>query len=209
MLPKCVQGLDSEPANDAACNVFAFWLFDPGGRGGGSREPRDPRAGRGGILDNPPAATKGGWRTQAAGAAATGWQYLTSIWQDCLDAFSTDESFSAGALKGLLTNDPSRGGITWLDTRYSTVGGQTVGAHDRSRDARTLKQFVGDAYARVITGTRRVVLGTDWYSDLTQTQQIANTIHEALHVQLGFGDDDLEDWLAKFGFTGPDRSRSI
>jgi hypothetical protein len=54
-----------------------------------------------------------------------------------------------------------------------------------------------------------VVLGTDWYSDLTQTQQIANTIHEALHVQLGFGDDDLEDWLAKFGFTGPDRSRSI
>jgi hypothetical protein len=66
---------------------------------------------------------------------------------------------------------------------------------------RLLDEVVGGAYAKVIPGTSIVAVGADYYTDLTQTQQIGVAMHEALHIFLDVGDSGLAQWLGKFGFT--------
>lgn len=55
------------------------------------------------------------------------------------------------------------------------------------------------------TSTRHVFLNSDWYTNNTPAQQIASTIHEALHVQMNMDDAELQGWLSNFGFKDTDR----
>ena len=154
-------------------------------RGGGDRTPYN----------------KGGWYTDPVGAAKTGWQYLKSIWKDCLGQFSAGRGFSADELQTLLTADSSAGGAAWWDTRKSDVGSRTVDSIAHNGDPTSLRAFVGSANAMVVRSTRNVVLGINWYTDLTQTDQIATTIHESLHILLDIGDADLRGWLLEANTT--------
>jgi len=140
--------------------------------------------------------SKGGWDTDPAGAAKTGWQYLTSIWSDCLGFFEQDDRFDKDGFRKLLT-----GGITWFDTRNSTVANRTVGSVVGNGDPTKLISAVGPANAVVLGDfSRNVALGVNYFSDLTQTEQIALMIHEALHVQMKMYDPDLKGLLKNFGF---------
>ena len=141
-------------------------------------------------------SNRGGWDTDPAAAAKVGWQYLTSIWKDCLDAFNRGAGFEQSDFKALLQN-----GINWHDTRNSRVGSRTVHSVVGNGDQTTLKQAVGASNAVVLGDfTPNVALGVNYFTDNTQTQQIAVTIHEALHVQMKMGDSELMGWLSDFGF---------
>jgi hypothetical protein len=74
----------------------------------------------------------------------------------------------------------------------------------RNGDRKNLRQAVGYSDARVLGNhAPHVVLGQNWFRNNTQTQQVASTIHEALHIQMRMGDVDLKGWLAtNFGFKG-------
>jgi RHS repeat-associated protein len=164
---------------------------------GDTRYPRGaPYSGE--YVQTPP-PNKGGWETDPASAAKVGWQYLTSIWGDCLDLFSKDQRFDRGRFEKLLS-----GGANWWDTRKSDVGRRTVDSVASNGDPTTLSKYVAGNVARVINGTNHVVLSIDWFTDLTQTQQVANTIHEALHIELNFDDAELQGWLMNFGFKDVD-----
>ena len=45
-----------------------------------------------------------------------------------------------------------------------------------------------------------MAVGSNYFTDNTQTEQIAIAVHEALHVALGFNDAQLAGWLINFGF---------
>lgn len=45
-----------------------------------------------------------------------------------------------------------------------------------------------------------VVLGANYFTDNTQTEQVAIAVHEALHMALGFDDGQLAGWLTNFAF---------
>jgi hypothetical protein len=169
------------PSPDDA--IARFDRVTPGGGGGGGGNP----------------SNKGGWKTDPKVAARTGWQYLTSIWKDCLDFFNRDARFDADNFAGLLTDPES--GITWYDTRDKATGDRTVDSILHNGDGRTLSDLVGSRYGVVLAKlARHVALGQNWFQDYTQTQQVAGTIHEALHIQMGMGDDELKGWLRNFGF---------
>jgi hypothetical protein len=53
----------------------------------------------------------------------------------------------------------------------------------------------------VISGTSSVALARDFFTDYTQTEQVATTVHEALHIQLRMGDRDLQGLLMNWGFV--------
>jgi len=92
-------------------------------------------------------------------------------------------------------------GITWLDARNSSVGATTVDSYAHNGDTRTLSQlFTYGASAVVLPGTTYVVVGSNYFTDNTQTQQIAIAIHEALHITLKLDDGELAGWLVNFGF---------
>jgi RHS repeat-associated protein len=154
-------------------------------------------------------ANKGGWSTNPAGAAKTGWQYLTSIWKDCLDYFSKDARFSTSNFQKLLSNGTNNsgsgsGGIGWWDTRSASIGNRTVGSIANNGNPSTLTQYLGSqgsgVTAAVLVPSKNVALSQDFFTNLTQTQQIAATIHEALHLQFGLGDTDLQGLLMNWGF---------
>jgi RHS repeat-associated protein len=191
LMPKCVTGATAEPFDDSGCMMWILWL---------NKSINEPGTPAGDRLDHGAPDRQGGRNTSPLVAAATGWQYLTSIWSDCLGLFSQDARFSTSKLKGLLTNTSSQGGITWWDTRYSTVANQTVGSVTNTGNRTMLKDFVGDASAKVIPGTSNVVLGLTWHTEETQTQQVATSIHEALHVLFNQSDSWLKGWLMNFGF---------
>ena len=153
-------------------------------------------------LPPPVTQTKGGWNTDPNGAAKTGWQYLTSIWGGCLSDFKQIADFSASQFQQLLTAGNMNGGIVFWDTRYAAIASRTVYSviHSGSTTV-TLQQYVGDADADTLSGTNNVILGINFFTDLTQTQQIAAAIHEALHVELDIGDATLKQDLAAFGFV--------
>jgi hypothetical protein len=138
---------------------------------------------------------KGGWNTNPRGAGRTAWQYLTSIWKDCLEHFNKDNRFDSSHFSYLLNN-----GIIWYDTRGSD-GKRTVGSVVGNGDPTTLKESVGSSNAVVLGDfTRNVALGSNYFQDNTQTQQIATAIHEALHIQMRMDDSTLKGWLSNFGF---------
>ncbi len=78
-----------------------------------------------------------------------------------------------------------------------------MACHSTDEDGR------GTPDAQTIPGTNTVVLGPDYFTNETQTQQIAVMIHEALHVALGFDDSQLAGWLENFGFTPSSNSGQI
>jgi hypothetical protein len=176
-------------------------MLEPGGGGGGGGAPglasRAENEGGGGGLANP--RNKGGWNTDPFVAAKTGWQYLTSIWKDCLKFFRSDARFDENNFAGLLTDRDN--GIKWYDLRDKATAERTVDSILHNNDPRTLREVVGSRYAFVLGDfARHVALGQNWFQDETQTQQVANTIHEALHIQMRLGDQELKGWLANFGF---------
>lgn len=71
-------------------------------------------------------------------------------------------------------------------------------------DTRSLKQAVG-TYASVLGDyTPNVALSVNYFSDLTQTEQVANAIHEALHIEVKMDDPGLKGWLQTLGFKHTD-----
>ena len=56
-----------------------------------------PPSGGSGAPSPPP--NKGGYSTNPATTGPTAWQYLTSIWGGCLDAFKGDASFDAAGFE--------------------------------------------------------------------------------------------------------------
>lgn len=68
-----------------------------------------------------------------------------------------------------------------------------------------LSSFLGSASAQTILGTNYVVIGQNYFTDNTQTEQVAIAIHEALHMTLGFDDTRLKQWLMNFGFNPTER----
>ena len=160
--------------------------------------PDMPDNGEGGGSNDPP--NKGGWWTDPKGVGNTGWQYLSSIWSDCLSAFKTGARFSATTFETLLKSQ-----IRWLDARESNIADTTVDSYSHSGDMHKLGDYLsGSASAVALMGSSYVALGRMYFSNETQTQQIAGAIHEALHLHLGMDDGQLAGWLSKFGFRPSD-----
>jgi len=159
------------------------------------------------VQSGVPRETKGGWNTDPVGAAKTGWQYLESIWKNCLDGFRSDKDFNVERFSTLLTQE-----IRWWDLRDLNVAAMTVGDLLGSADSRTLREYTGSLEASVVRNERvysvNVTLNIDWFSNNTQTQQVASTIHEALHVYLRRDDDQLTEWLSKRGYSPQANSTS-
>ena len=140
---------------------------------------------------------KGGYYTSPGNAAKTAWQYLNSNWSNCLSDFSQDARFNAAAFQQLLN-----GGITWVSDRNGVLNDVSINQVAHNGDLSPIGSlFTGGADAATIPGTHTVILGPDYFTNETQTQQIAVMIHEALHVALGFNDSQLAGWLQNFGFT--------
>jgi RHS repeat-associated protein len=155
------------------------------------------------------AGSKGGLRTDPTGTGRTAWQYLHSVWGNCLDDFKQDARFDAGAFDKLLTGTDDKNGIQWLDSRDPGLGSRTVDSFAHNGDTRRLSDVVaGGDSAVTIPGTQIVILGSNYFTDNTQTEQIAIAVHEALHMALGFDDGQLAGWLGNFGFktSGPNWS---
>jgi RHS repeat-associated protein len=165
----------------AGLNPFSLW--QSGGRPG-------------------PVQNKGGVHTSPAAAAKVAWQYLNSVWQDCLNDFEQIQGFNATTFQSLLSNTPANGGITWLNDNDPSVANSTIasygGTNTSTDPISSLFQGGADAYA--LPGTTDVVVGPDYFTNETQTQQIAIAIHEALHVALGQNDVQLYNTLSQFGF---------
>jgi len=213
----------ADPSNPQSWNRFAYVYDDPANfrdrRGlfasiaGGYGDDEDPEEGDAPLptpYPGPPQPARqlpptnlGGWNTNPSGTGKTALQYLTSIWQDCLDDFEQDNRFDTAKFEGLLT-----GGMKFLDTRNQGIANQSVGTYAKSGDTTHLSDFVGSASAQVILGTNWVVLGQDYFTDNTQTEQIGIAVHEALHLLTyswgepfkSGGDDALAGWLENFGF---------
>jgi len=148
--------------------------------------------------------SRGGSSSRPASTGPTAWQYLNSIWSNCLSDFKKDSRFDASAFSGLLNN-----GITWLDARDPSVAARTIDSYTHNGNTETLAEaFAGGASAITLEGSNYVAVGVNYFTDETQTQQIAIAIHEALHiVTYGWGGDfvtnpdgALMGWLENFGF---------
>ena len=103
------------------------------------------------------------------------------------------------------------GGISWWDTRPSAIASLTVGRIVNNGDQRSLAQYLtsqgSNTSTAVLARSPNVALGQNFFTDLTQTQQIAATIHEARHVQFQMGDTSLQGLLMNWGFK-PNNSGS-
>jgi RHS repeat-associated protein len=147
------------------------------------------------------AGSKGGLHTDPTTTGRTAWQYLTSTWGNCLNDFKQDGRFDASSFQKLLQGTDEGNGIQWLDSRSPDLANRTVNEFAHNGDTRKLSQVVaGGDSAVTIPGTHIVVLGANYFTDNTQTEQIAIAVHEALHMALGFDDGQLAGWLGNFGF---------
>lgn len=91
--------------------------------------------------------------------------------------------------------------MNWFDATETSVGEQTTigslkGTDDSTKLAGMFKQ---GANAANIPGTNDVVVGPDYFTNDTQTQQIGIAAHEALHAYLRLNDPDLATWLHQYG----------
>jgi hypothetical protein len=181
------QTVCSGHSDDPYCADEPIYTYYEGGFSGGGSAP---------------ASDKGGTKTIASGTGRTAWQYLKSVWGDCLTDFEKDSRFDLSEFQGLLN-----GGMKFLDTRNSGIAAAPVGNYAGNGDGRSLSTFLNGADAAVILGTNWVVLGPDYYTNLTQTQQVALAIHEALHIEAySWGgafqsdpDGALKNWLTDVG----------
>ena len=158
-----------------------------------------------------PVQNKGGLHTNLAKAAKTAWQYLNSVWQNCLNAFEQIKGFNATTFQNLLTNTPANGGITWLDDTDPSVANSSIGSYGGTNTSTNpiSSLFQTGADAVTLPGTTDVAIGPSYFTNETQTQQIAIAIHEALHVALGQDDNGLYSTLSQFGFTQGSNSGQI
>jgi len=162
--------------------------------------PSDPGGGGSG-------GWKGGLNTDPAGTGKTAWQYLTSVWGNCLNDFNQLSGFNATAFGNLLQT-----GIAWLDTRNPAIASTTVDSYSHNGDTTQLGQLFMNGQGNVavrLLGTADVALGADYFTDETQTEQIAIAIHEALHIATGLGDSALMQALSAFGYKPTGNSQSI
>ena len=149
-------------------------------------------------------ANAGGLHTSPAGTATTAAQYLGSIWKNCADDFSA-VGINVSALESRLSSPANAGGIHWLDATNSSIANTTIGSYEGTGDTTTLGQYfagatgVYGATAATLPGTNYVAVGPDYFTSLTQTQQIAVAIHEALHIQTGLNDSQLMNLLNTLG----------
>ncbi len=140
--------------------------------------------------------TRGGLNTDPKGTGRTAWQYLASIWGDCLSLFGQDARFDGASFRNLLTD-----GIRWLDVRQPQIASRTWDSYAHDGNQITLGEaFTGGASAITIMGTQYVAVGPNYFTDNTQTQQIAIAVHEALHITMNMDDTELGGWLMNFGF---------
>ena len=94
--------------------------------------------------------------------------------------------------------------MTWLDVRNPSIGSATVDSYTQNGDPTKLSDLFGSGTDAVaLRGTSYVAVGPDYFTNETQTQQIAIAIHEALHIHMRFNDPDLAGWLGNFGFNPP------
>jgi hypothetical protein len=81
------------------------------------------------------------------------------------------------------------------------VANSTIGSYNGTNNTQTVgSQFGSGTDAVTIPSSTYVAVGSGYFTNETQTQQIAIAIHETLHVALGLGDGDLEQALQQFGF---------
>jgi RHS repeat-associated protein len=146
---------------------------------------------------------KGGYNTDPSETGKTAWQYLTSIWGTCLDFFKRDSRFDASQFESLLNN-----GMMWLDARSPQIATRTVASYAGNSDMRKIGDlFKFGASAFTLPGTNYIAIGPNYFTDNTQTQQVASAIHEGLHIATGSWlgwedpDADLASWLMNFGFS--------
>ena len=122
--------------------------------------------------------TKGGSQTIPNKAARTAWQYLNNNWSNCLSDFEQSANFNAAKFQQLLN-----GGITWVGDQNGALNNFSINTVAHNGNQNTIGSlFSGGADAATIPGTNVVILGPDYYTNETQTQQVAVMIHEALHV---------------------------
>jgi hypothetical protein len=193
------------PGTVSAGSGFSMYCADASGTGGfgpggGSVDWSATRpyaellpeldGGGGGIFD------RGGSATDPRTTGPTAWQYLTPNWSHCLDIFTSAQGgLSASSLQTLLTSSPASGGVIW-----ATDLTQTVDYYAHNGDTRVVGSFITNgATAGVIPGTHVIAVGADYYTDLTQTEQIAVAIHEVLHMVIPGGDPALARWIQGFG----------
>jgi RHS repeat-associated protein len=191
-LPCTTTVTGSMPGNPPG-SIFGYGSGSVNGKEIPRQEPfgdRPPQGTRRGV------SNKGGLNTNPSSTGATAWQYLASVWGDCLNDFKKDTRFNASAFESLLSGND----IQWLDSRDPSAG-RTVDSYAHNGDKRTLADVVaGGDSAVTIPGTTIVILGANYFTDNTQTEQIGIAVHEALHIALGFNDNDLAGWLTNFGF---------
>ena len=174
---------------DDCDDIFCIDDPDPQAGGGGGQDP-----GHGGGAPS----NKGGLSTNPASTLKTARQYLDTIWSDCLADFSKDARCDGYTFGLILQN------INWL-----APGSASIDSYAHNGDTRPISALVaGGESAATIPGTNYVVVGPDYYTDNTQTEQIAIAVHDALHIMTyswgapfqNGGDAALAGWLANFGF---------
>jgi hypothetical protein len=146
--------------------------------------------------------------TVPSATGSTARQYLSSVWANCLDSFKSDPRFNADAFGTLLA-----GGMKWLNLGDPGIGATPVDVYSHDGDTRPISAlFANGDNAVVLPGTNVVVVSPNYYSDLTQTEQVAVAVHEALHIvtySWGYTTDiDLGEWLMNFGFSPSKRFSS-
>ena len=172
--------------------------------------PRYPGCGKGPTAPKPKPPS--GWNTHPAGTGRTAWQYLTSVWSNCLSDYEQLAGFDASAFQKLLSDD-----MRFLDTRSSGIAARTVDSYTHDGDSTRLGDLFSTGEGNVavaLVGSHFVALGPDYFADQTQTEQIAIAIHEALHMtfQAPSGQDPdayLGGLLSQFGFSATKDSQSI
>jgi RHS repeat-associated protein len=201
----CVGCGDDDEEPDDPCDDDPTMIGCGGGGGAVYGHNPLPAAGGSGGGGTPP--NWGGWATNPAATGSTAWQYLTSIWSKCLNDFKQLPGFNATSFGELLT-----GGMAWLDTRNGAYANMAINAYTNDGNTATLGSLFTSWQGNVavtLTGTHYVALGLDYFTDETQTEQIAVAIHEALHMATGLGDFDLKQALSAFGYTPTKDSQSI
>jgi hypothetical protein len=98
---------------------------DEGNETGQSGRVGPPGEGSSGRAGAPP-PNKGGYFTDPAGTGKTAWQYLTSVWSNCLGYFNQLDGFSGSGFGDLLS-----GGMRWADARGS-AGTRSVDSYSHN-----------------------------------------------------------------------------
>jgi hypothetical protein len=116
--------------------------------------------------------------TNPSTTGVTATQYLNSIWSNCATDFAA-VGINVSAFENLLTN-----GMNWVNLTTPGVADLPLSTYLPGGIGTLGSYFPSGANAVTIPGTNTVLVGSDYYTTQTQTQQIAIAIHEALHIYL-------------------------